>query len=233
MRVIEWIYSELAGPSQPLPLGGEVSWEDGAIRLALLGIAAKRRRRGWFSSQQVLERYEVQLRVTTPGHGGFLYTAQLTPPTSKYLVGPFHEVSGGLFTPARYARFQIDEVREDEARVFVSGELVEEPADTERSGALTALAPEACRFVEWWQQTSYDVQWAEVEGAKVEAPVALEGYELRIGTRTSASRRVTFHRSGAYFYVRSYGGCYAAFERWHGPYITSASAGADDHRLAR
>jgi hypothetical protein len=213
----EWLELVQLAPGQV------VGWQGGQLRLALRGFEVEQERTRWWSRKREPVRYHLSLQVTTPGVAAFDREAWVSVRSGfPSQVGPFHDPFSGMLEATRSPLFELHELLDVEAgRLLVRAGHTTVPPSAAASGDLAALEPAARRFVTWWQRAPSEQAWGAAEGAKALGLPQLEGYELCLGVRSTGALRVTFHRGGEQYYVRTYGGCIAPVEQWYGPYRES------------
>lgn len=205
-----------------IPIGGMATWWDRRLRLWLAGIEPIDRRgrlARWFGPA-VPPDHRLRVEIETPTLQRFTCATNPLPLDDfPKRLGPYYERENTpplASDPASV--FEIVALDPSGSHATVCAGRGKTPPDAVVQGDLAALDPSARRFVRAWLEwpLSLDI-WDERAPAVI--PMEIEGYSLRLGASTTASRLVTFHRDGDRFYVRTHGGCFRATTTWHGPFV--------------
>ena len=211
-------------------VGGEATWSGGELRLCLDQIELRSGGSRWrlprFLGGKPAEAptsgiCSISVRLAAPSRALFPYGSLSGFPASFPMVyGPFHE-DGPLLAPRRGAMFEITTIVDGGRGAVVRAGRSRSASDIGAHGDLQALDAAARRFVAWWLELPGGQAWSTPRVGPLPYQ-RLDGYGLTLSPLSTGSLAVTFHRDGDRYYVRTYGGCFVAEERWYGPFVERA-----------
>lgn len=224
MRSVDAVVHEWLEPHR-LPVGGKASWCGGRLRLTLESIELVRYPRGWLASlipglgEPRFRRIAFAFEIPCGWRSEWEASIEHAEPLPQRL-GAFHDdlASYPLLARRPASVFEALEIGPRDKYVVVRAGRGEAPPETQIEGDLSALDPEAQRFVHAWLELPLNLGLAGKRAHAV-AAAPLEGYRLRLSPHSTGYLVLTFHRAGERYYVRTYGGCARPIETWYGPYV--------------
>lgn len=207
-----------------VPVGGEASWRGGELRLWFDDLGLER---GVFARLLGIdtepEGCRLSLHLATRDRPRFPYRSAVAFPAGFPLIcGPFHD-DGPLFAAERAALFEIRALDHRQGRAHVRAGYEVSPPDIDVHGDLSALDPEAQRFIRWWVELPGSLRRSGTT-ERVFAWTEIQGFRITLSPRISGAPNVTFHREGRRFFVRTIGGCVVSKEDWYGPFVVRGDA---------
>lgn len=210
-------------------VGGEATWLAGELRLCLDQIDFRSGGSRWRLPRFLSKPAElptsgicsIAVRLAAPSRPLFPYGSLSGFPAAFPMVyGPFREDSP-LLAAQRGAIFEITTIVEGGRAAVVRAGRSRSAPDIGIHGDLNALDPAARRFVAWWLELPSVEAWSMPRVGPL-LHNRIDGYGLTLTPLSTGSLAVSFHRDAAHYFVRTYGGCLVAEERWYGPFVESA-----------